>query len=45
MLNQYPLWKNLLILTILVLAGLYASPNFYGEDPSVQISQIGRAHV
>jgi preprotein translocase subunit SecD len=32
------LWKNLLILTILVLAGLYASPNFYGEDPSVQIS-------
>ncbi|NJD05808.1 MAG: protein translocase subunit SecD [Methylococcaceae bacterium] len=38
MLNQYPLWKNLLILTILLLAGLYAAPNFYGEDPSVQIS-------
>ena len=38
MLNQYPLWKNLLILTILLFAGLYAAPNFYGEDPSVQIS-------
>jgi len=38
MLNQYPLWKNLFILTALVLAALYAAPNFYGEDPSVQIS-------
>ncbi len=36
--NKYPLWKYLLILTILVPALLYALPNFYGEDPAVQIS-------
>ena len=36
--NHFPLWKNLLIILVLVLAVIYALPNFYGEDPSVQLS-------
>jgi preprotein translocase subunit SecD len=38
LLNRYPLWKNLLILFIALVAFIYAAPNLYGEDPSVQIS-------
>jgi len=38
MLNQYPAWKNLLILLILLIGGLYALANLFGEDPAVQIS-------
>lgn len=38
MLNRYPLWKNLLIIGIVFICGLYALPNLYGEDPAVQIS-------
>ncbi len=37
-LNRYPLWKNLLILTIIAIGAFYAAPNLYGEDPAVQIS-------
>jgi len=36
--NQYPLWKQLLVLAVLVLGVLYALPNLYGEDPALQIS-------
>lgn len=39
-LNQYPLWKNLLILSIVVLGVIYALPNLFGEDPAVQISTL-----
>lgn len=38
MLNKYPLWKNLLLIFIVVLGFIYATPNLYGDDPSVQIS-------
>lgn len=38
MLNKYPLWKNLLILLVVVLSGIYAAPNFYPPDPAIQIS-------
>ena len=38
MMNQYPLWKNLLILAVLLGLGLLALPNLYGEDPAVQVS-------
>jgi len=38
MLNQYPLWKYLLILTVLVLGGIYAAPNLYPDDPAIQLS-------
>lgn len=36
--NQYPTWKYLAILGLLLLATLYAVPNLFGEDPAVQIS-------
>jgi preprotein translocase subunit SecD len=38
MLNKFPLWKNLLILLMVVLSAVYALPNFYPADPAVQIS-------
>ncbi len=36
--NHFPFWKNLLILAVLVLGIVYALPNLFGDDPSVQIS-------
>jgi len=38
MMNQYPAWKYFIIITVLLLATLYALPNLFGEDPAVQIS-------
>ncbi len=38
MINQYPLWKYLLIAVIVITGVIYALPNLYGEDPAVQIS-------
>jgi preprotein translocase subunit SecD len=38
MLNKYPLWKNLLIIFIIMLGAIYAAPNFYAPDPAIQIS-------
>ncbi|MFQ5937541.1 MAG: protein translocase subunit SecD [Acidiferrobacterales bacterium] len=36
--NQYPLWKYLLVLAVVALGLVYALPNIYGEDPAIQIS-------
>ena len=36
--NRYPLWKNILILSVIIIAFFYAAPNLYGNDPAVQIS-------
>lgn len=36
--NHFPLWKNILIILILAMAVVYSLPNFFGEDPSVQLS-------
>lgn len=36
--NQYPLWKYLLILAVVVVGALYALPNVFGESPAIQIS-------
>ena len=38
MLNQYPLWKYILLAVVLFVSAIYALPNLYGEDPAVQIS-------
>lgn len=38
MLNQYPLWKNLLIAFVIGMGLLYAAPNLYAPDPAIQIS-------
>ncbi|HSN17177.1 MAG TPA: protein translocase subunit SecD [Gammaproteobacteria bacterium] len=39
--NRYPLWKNLLVVVITLTGLLFALPNLYGEDPSVQVSTKG----
>ncbi len=36
--NHYPLWKNLLIVAVILLGGLFAVPNLFGDDPAVQVS-------
>lgn len=36
--NRFPIWKNVLILIIFAFSVIYALPNLYGDDPSVQIS-------
>ena len=36
--NQYPAWKYLLIMLVLVMGVLYALPNMFGEDPALQVT-------
>lgn len=38
MLNKFPVWKYLLVLAVIAIGLLYASPNLYGRDPAIQIS-------
>ncbi len=38
--NQYPLWKYILILAVLLAGLIYTLPNFYGESPAVQVSPL-----
>lgn len=35
---QYPAWKYFVIITVLIIAGLYATPNLYPDEPAVQIT-------
>lgn len=37
--NRYPLWKNLLVLGIIVFGFIVALPNLFGEDPALQVSR------
>jgi preprotein translocase subunit SecD len=41
--NQYPLWKNILVITVFIISMIYALPNLYGDDPSVQVSSAHSA--
>jgi preprotein translocase subunit SecD len=34
--NRYPLWKNLLILGVILAGLLLAWPNLYSQDPSIR---------
>lgn len=43
--NRYPLWKNLLVLVVLIVATIYAMPNLFGDDPAVQVSASRSATV
>jgi len=38
--NRYPLWKNLLILAVVLVGLLLALPNLYSQDPSIEISSV-----
>jgi len=37
--NQYPLWKNIMVIVVIILGVWFALPNFYGEDPAVGIAK------
>ena len=37
--NRYPLWKNLLVFGVIVVATIIALPNVFGDDEAVQISR------
>ncbi len=43
--NKYPLWKNLLVISVVALGVVYAAPNVFGEVPAVQISPTRNAQV
>ncbi|RLJ15787.1 protein translocase subunit SecD [bacterium endosymbiont of Escarpia laminata] len=43
--NQYPLWKNLLVVIVVLVGALFALPNIYDQDPSMEISGTRRATV
>ena len=36
--NRYPMWKYILVLTVLLLGLVYSMPNIFGESPAVQIT-------
>ena len=38
--NQYSVWKYLLIFIVVAVGFIYALPNLYGEDPALQIRAI-----
>ena len=43
--NQYPLWRYLLVLAIVIVSTLYALPNLFGTDPALQISARRNAPI
>ena len=43
MTNRYPLWKNLLILIVVLCGFYYATPNLYAPDPALQIAGASSA--
>lgn len=45
MVNQYPLWKYILMLALFVLGLIYALPNLFHDDPAVQISAKNTAQI
>jgi len=38
MLNQYPMWKNLLVAVVLLTGMLFALPNIYSQDPVIEVT-------
>ncbi|HIP53708.1 MAG TPA: protein translocase subunit SecD, partial [Chromatiales bacterium] len=43
--NRYPLWKNILVVVVILMGVLYALPNLYSQDPSIEITSSRRATV
>ncbi len=38
--NRYPLWKYLVIVAVIAIAGVFAFPNLYPDDLAIQISSL-----
>ena len=45
MINQYPVWKYVLIAAVVAIGILYAVPNLYDNDPAIQVSPLRTAKV
>ena len=45
MLNQYPIWKYLLIVFFVIIGIIYALPNLYGDDPALQITATRMSQI
>ena len=43
--NEYPLWRYILVLVVVTLGVLYALPNLYGDDPALQVSAPAEPQV
>ena len=43
--NRYPLWKNLLILGVILVSLVLALPNFFPQDPSIEVSAARKAEM
>jgi preprotein translocase subunit SecD len=42
---EYPRWKYLLIAAVLLLGLVFALPNFFGEDPALQVARKDHAPI
>lgn len=45
MMNQYSLFKYVLVLVVVLVGVFYSAPNLFGEDPAIQISSTRSAKV
>ena len=43
--NRYPLWKYILIIFVVTFAGIYALPNIYDKDPSLQVGASAAVEI
>ena len=43
--NRYPLWKNLLVVVVVLVGLIYALPNVFDQDPAMEVSGTRRAQV
>ena len=43
--NTYPVWRYLMIIFVIGIGAIYAAPNLFGTDPSLQISARRSAPV
>jgi preprotein translocase subunit SecD len=37
--NRYPLWKNLLVVGVMLAGFIFAVPNLFGDDPALQVTR------
>ncbi len=43
--NKYPAWKYAIIIVAVLTALLYTAPNFFGDEPAVQVSGLRASKV
>ncbi len=43
--NRYPLWKNILVVVVVLIGLVFALPNIFSQDPAMDISGTRKAKV